>query len=59
MRFNRFVLVSGTISISSTLLPLLTTFPVELNNLLSYLTAAVITKIVKPILRAPAQWGGT
>lgn len=49
--------LSGTTCISSTLLLLLTTFPVELNNVPSHLTAAVILKIAEPIQRAPAQWG--
>ena len=49
--------LSGATSIYSTLLLLLTTFTVELNNLPSHLTAAVIIKIAKPILTASAQWG--
>ena len=49
--------LSGATSISSTLLLLLTTFPVELNNLPSHLTAAVIIKIAEPIQTASARWG--
>lgn len=49
--------LSGAPSVSSTLLLLLTTFPVELNNLPSHLTAADIIKIAEPIQTASAQWG--
>lgn len=50
--------LSATTSISSTFLAFLTTFPVELNNLPSHLTAAVIIKITKPIQRVSSQCGG-
>lgn len=49
--------LSGAPSVSSTLLLLLTTFPVELNNLPSHLTAADIIKIAELIQTASAQWG--